>query len=69
MPGQIDLNATDTHLEGQIMSKEPRWLKSAIAASSEMQVVMPFHRQNRSRPAAMKAVVAKPAVISAIAAR
>ena len=51
------------------MSKEPRWLKSAIAASSDMQVVMPFHRQNRSRPAAFKPVVAKPAVILVIAAR
>lgn len=42
------------------MQKEHRWLKSAIVASVEVQVAMPWNRQNRSRPEAMKAPVVQP---------
>ena len=44
------------------MKKERRWLKSAIAASAETQVVMPWARGQRRRPEAMKdaPVAAKP---------
>jgi len=50
------------------MKKDRRWLKSAIAASAETQVVLPWARGQRSRPAAMKAVSA-PAKPRAQAAR
>lgn len=50
------------------MKKERRWLKSAIAASSEAQVVMPWTRGQRHRPEAMKQVAA-PAKSRALAAR
>ncbi|MEO8243671.1 MAG: hypothetical protein ABI832_15325 [bacterium] len=49
------------------MKKERRWLKTAIATSAEPQPSLPWQRQTRSRPAAMKSVV--PAKASAIAAR
>ena len=48
------------------MKKERRWLKSAIAASIEIQVTMPWARQVRRRPAAVKSAPAPKA--SAIAA-
>jgi hypothetical protein len=38
------------------MNKTRRWLKSAIAASAETQVVMPWARGQRRRPEAMKSV-------------
>jgi hypothetical protein len=41
------------------MTKQPRWLKSAIAASAETQVAMPWARGQRRRPEAMKAVQAQ----------
>lgn len=37
------------------MKTERRWLKSAIAASAEPQIAMPWDRSSRRRPAAMKA--------------
>lgn len=40
------------------MKKERRWLKSAIAASLEVQVVLPWARGQRRRPEAMKPVQA-----------
>ena len=49
------------------MNKERRWLKSAIAASAEIQGTMPWARQARRRPIAAKSVQA--AKTSAIAAR
>jgi hypothetical protein len=54
-------------LKEQIMKKERRWLKSAIAASAETQVVMPWARGQRRRPEAMKdaPVAAKPRAIAA----
>ena len=36
------------------MKKERRWLKSAIAASTDVQVTMPWARQARRRPAVVK---------------
>lgn len=36
------------------MKKERRWMKSAIAASTETQVVMPWTRGQRRRPVAVK---------------
>jgi hypothetical protein len=50
------------------MKKERRWLKSVIAASVDAQVVMPWQRGIRRRPAAMKPVSAAPAK-AAMAAR
>jgi hypothetical protein len=38
------------------MKIERRWLKSAIAASVTEEVSMPWQRDNRTRPEAMKAV-------------
>ncbi|EKD60354.1 MAG: hypothetical protein ACD_54C00798G0003 [uncultured bacterium] len=49
------------------MKKERRWLKSAIAASAEAQVAMPWARGQRRRPEAMKPVT--PAKSRAQAAR
>ena len=47
------------------MKKERRWLKSAIAASAEVQVVMPWTRGQRQRPEAMKAITAiKPRLVA-----
>ena len=46
------------------MKKQPRWMKSAIAASAEPQVALPWARGQRRRPEAMavalKAATAKP---------
>jgi hypothetical protein len=50
------------------MKKERRWLKSAIAASADAQIVMPWTRGQRRRPEAMKSVAA-PSKPRAIAAR
>ncbi len=36
------------------MTKTRRWLKSAIAASVEPQIAMPWQRGARRRPAAMR---------------
>lgn len=36
------------------MKKERRWLKSAIAASAETQLVLPWARGQRRRPETMK---------------
>lgn len=38
------------------MKKERRWLKSAIAASAETQIALPWARENRRRPQALKTV-------------
>jgi hypothetical protein len=43
------------------MNKTRRWLKSAIAASAETQVAMPWARGQRRRPEAMKVVQAQAA--------
>lgn len=43
------------------MKKERRWLKNAIAASTETQVALPWARATRSRPAAFKPVEKTPA--------
>ena len=49
------------------MKKDPRWLKSAVAASAVAEVSLPFQRGNRSKPAAMKPATAmdKPRAIAA----
>ena len=49
------------------MTKERRWLKSAIATARETQVALPWQRQGRQRPVAMKPVaqVAKNLAIAA----
>jgi hypothetical protein len=49
------------------MKKDRRWLKSAIAASTEVQVSLPWARGARRRPEAMKAT--PPVKARAIAAR
>lgn len=36
------------------MTKQPRWMKSMIAASTEVQVALPWARATRRRPEAMK---------------
>ena len=66
MPGQSHLKLEPHQTwKGNIMKQEPRWLKSTIAAAATAQVSLPWQRQNRSRPAAFKPVVAKPAAIAA----
>jgi hypothetical protein len=48
------------------MKKERRWMKSAIAASAEPQVALPWTRGQRRRPEAMKAIAApKPTALAA----
>ncbi|MBP9951157.1 MAG: hypothetical protein V9G14_06080 [Cypionkella sp.] len=48
------------------MKKERRWLKSAIASSNEVYVVMPWIRGQRRRPESMKPIApAKPRAIAA----
>lgn len=50
------------------MKKQPRWMKSVLAASAEPQVALPWARGQRRRPEAMnvamtealKAAAAKP---------
>jgi len=36
------------------MKKQPRWMKSVLAASTEPQVALPWARGQRRRPAALK---------------
>jgi hypothetical protein len=38
------------------MKKDRRWLKSALAASQDSTISMPWTRGNRRRPLAMKSV-------------
>ena len=47
------------------MKKERRWLKSAIAASLDAQVALPWQRGSRRKPESLKPVVAKPRAIAA----
>ncbi len=47
------------------MKKERRWLKSVIAASQEPQVVLPWARSARRKPAAFKAAPAQPRALAA----
>lgn len=48
------------------MKKDRRWMKSAIAASTEPQAALPWARGTRRRPEAMKAQpVAKPRAVAA----
>ena len=42
------------------MKKQPRWMKSVLAASTEPQVALPWARGQRRRPAALQAAPAKP---------
>lgn len=54
------------------MQKQPRWMKSVIAAANEPQVALPWARSTRRRPAAMNLAAMKPAAATkpvAIAAR
>ena len=51
----------------KMMKKERRWMKSVIAASSEVQTTLPWARGTRRRPEALKAGT-KP-VTQAMAAR
>lgn len=51
------------------MKKERRWLKSAIAASLEPQVALPWQRGARRKPEAMKAAAPAATKGRAIAAR
>lgn len=50
------------------MQKERRWLKSAIAAAAEPQPDLPWQRQSRRRPEAMKPEASVPKQ-NAVAAR
>jgi hypothetical protein len=47
------------------MQKQPRWMKSAIAAANEIQVALPWARSTRRRPAAMMPATAKRVAIAA----
>ena len=47
------------------MTKTPRWLKSAIAASAEPQPALPWARSMRRKPAALRAVPVKPQAVAA----
>lgn len=48
------------------MKKDRRWMKSAIAASTECQTTLPWARGTRRRPEAFKtAEVSKPRAIAA----
>jgi hypothetical protein len=52
------------------MSQDHRWLKSAVAtAASDTQVNLPWARQNRRRPAAMKPMATPAPKPVALAAR
>jgi hypothetical protein len=42
------------------MTKQRRWMKSAITASTEAQVALPWARATRRRPEAMKATLRQP---------
>lgn len=50
-----------------MMTKQRRWMKSAIATSTEVRVALPWARTTRRRPEAMKPVQAQP--LRALAAR
>lgn len=43
------------------MTKQPRWMKSMIAASTEVQVALPWARATRRRPEALKDKAQQPA--------
>ncbi len=48
------------------MQKQPRWMKSVIAAANEIQVALPWARSTRRRPAALQSTAsAKPVAIAA----
>lgn len=48
------------------MKKDRRWMKSVIAASTEVQVTLPWARGTRQRPAALKdGAKAKPRAMAA----
>jgi hypothetical protein len=47
-----------TFQKGTGMKKERRWMKSAIAASTETQIILPWTRGQRRRPEAMKPAAA-----------
>lgn len=49
------------------MKKERRWLKSALIASTQEQITLPWARGTRKRPEAMKAepVRTKPRALAA----
>ena len=47
------------------MTKIPRWMKSAIAASTEATPALPWARSTRRKPESLKAPVAKPRAIAA----
>jgi len=52
-------------IEEQAMKKERRWMKSALAASTESQVTMPWARSTRRRPEALKTAAPKPRAMAA----
>jgi hypothetical protein len=62
------LNKPTDHTQEPTMKKERRWMKSVLAASTEVQVAMPWARGARRRPQAMKPAAAQP-VSRALAAR
>lgn len=41
------------------MTKQPRWLKSAIAASADTTLILPWARSTRRRPQAMMPAAAQ----------
>ncbi|MFN4155450.1 MAG: hypothetical protein ACK4HF_12425 [Paracoccaceae bacterium] len=47
------------------MKKERRWLKSAIAASLEPQIALPWARSARRKPQALRSAPAKPRALAA----
>ena len=51
------------------MKTQRRWMKSAIAASTEVQVSLPWARGTRRRPEAVKTAAATPAKPRSLAAR
>lgn len=47
------------------MKKERRWLKSVIQTSAEAQTALPWQRDNRRKPEAVKAEAMAPRAIAA----
>jgi hypothetical protein len=50
---------------GKAMKKQPRWLKSVIAAAADVTTPMPYARGNRRSLAVRAAAPAKPRAIAA----
>ena len=54
---QRSLFLQDKQFPEPAMKKNPRWMKSMIAAAADCQTVLPFQRGAKKIPASLKAVV------------